>query len=114
MPRPALFLLLVLAAPAQAAPALSLPLGEDAEVVPARYICDDGGTIAVQYVNAGPNRLALLRLDGEERLFVNVISASGARYVAGEYEWWIKGGQASLRNAMRDGDARSCRTRDGA
>lgn len=63
-----------------------------------RYECDDGTSRDVQYINAAPNFLAVLSIDGQNLMFVTVLSASGARYAAGEYEWWTRGGEATLTN----------------
>ncbi len=63
-----------------------------------RYDCGQAGTLAVTYVNAPPNALALVPVEDGTRLFATTISASGARYLSGPFEWWSKGGEASLRN----------------
>ena len=97
-----------LAAPALAEPSLSIPLGADAEITAAQYSCETGAQFPVQYVNAEPIHLALMQIDGQDRIFVNVMSGSGARYVAGEYEWWTKGDTATLRNLMQDDDGLTC------
>ena len=76
--------------------ALTLPLPSDATVTVARYQCDDGRDLAVSYVEAGANSLAIIPLEGEEVVFVNVVAASGARYVSGMWEWWAKGEEATL------------------
>lgn len=99
-----------LAAPALAETTLSIPLGPDAQVTPYRYACDGGEPFPVQYINAEPYILALLPIDGQQRIFVNVISGSGARYVSGEYEWWSKGDEATLSNAMEDGPGKTCKS----
>lgn len=99
------------ALPASGNPILSipLPLTEESSIVPVEYSCTDGETLQVSYVNAGENRLAILPVDGVERVFVNVVSGSGARYVAGEYEWWSKGDNASLTDQLGDGDTQECK-----
>lgn len=108
--------LLTLATPAAADISLSIPFGPDAQVISAQFSCDGGEPFPVQYINAQPNNLALLPIDGQQRIFVNVISGSGARYVSGQYEWWTKGDQATLRDAMAeggtDGDGQSCTATD--
>ncbi len=105
--RLALALIAVLAGPGQAQTTLSLPLN-GATLEDITYFCDGGALVEVRYLNAGPNSLALLPIAGEQRIFVNVIAASGARYVSGEYEWWTKGRSASLTNATNDADTQSC------
>ncbi|WP_378947049.1 MliC family protein [Paracoccus sp. R86501] len=84
---------------AHAQMALTLPLPSDATVTATQYQCDGGRDLAVRYVNAGANRLAVIPLEGEELLFANVVAASGARYVSGMWQWWVKGKQATLTRA---------------
>jgi membrane-bound inhibitor of C-type lysozyme len=61
------------------------------------YGCEgDVDHLAVDYINAAPNYLALLPLDGGTVLFNTVLAASGAKYAAGKYVWWNKGNEASL------------------
>ena len=96
--------LAALSSPAFAQATLSIPLqtGADSSIVSTRYSCDGGEAFPVQYINTDTNNLALLPVDGEDRVFVNVISGSGARYVSGQYEWWSKGETATLSNEMED------------
>lgn len=69
------------------------------------YQCEGmDDTFRVDYINAHPNFLAIVPVDGEKLIFVNVMSASGARYQAGEYTWWTKGNDADLYSAFKDGD----------
>lgn len=56
--------------------------------------------MVVEYINAHPIFLAIVPVEGESLIFVNVISASGARYVSGQYEWWSRGNEAFFTNAM--------------
>ena len=111
MTRFALPVLLTLAAPAMAQPMLSLPLDADAKMTSLMHDCDDGRQVAVTYVTSGDDALALVTLDDGPRIFVNVIAASGARYVAGALEWWAKGDQATLTDAMSDADPVTCTAR---
>ena len=97
-------------ASAEATLSIPLALGATDSVLSQTYTCADGASIAVQYVNAGANRLALLPIDGAERIFVNVVSASGARYVSGEYVWWSKGDGATLENEMKEGSLQDCKS----
>lgn len=96
--------------PVSAGPVLSipLPLTEESNVIPAEYECPDSGKILVSYINAGENSLAIISADDMDRVFVNVISASGTRYVSGEYEWWSKGDKATFINLTVDGSAQEC------
>ena len=63
-----------------------------------RYDCGQAEPLTVDYVNAAPNFLAIVPIEGHKLVFVTVLSASGARYAAGEYEWWTKGDEATLSN----------------
>ena len=66
--------------------------------IQATYDCGPAGRLAVTYVNADPNFLALVPVPGQSQplLFASVIAGSGARYAAGKYIWWTKGNSASL------------------
>ncbi|HEV7275276.1 MAG TPA: MliC family protein [Devosiaceae bacterium] len=77
---------------------LELPGNAERNII--RYECDGIEPFAVDYVNAAPTFLAILPIEGERLLFVNVIAASGARYVSGQYEWWTRGSEATLTDAM--------------
>lgn len=79
-----------------------LTLTGDVERTQVRYDCEGREELLiVEYVNAFPNFLAIMELDEDGPLvFVNVISGSGARYVAGHFEWWTKGAEASLTDLM--------------
>ncbi|MEO6014349.1 MAG: MliC family protein [Devosia sp.] len=96
-----------LASPALAAVDLGVTLGlsGNAEIKDVVYDCGTEQPLLVQYVYAEPNFLAIIPIDGEDRVFVNVVSASGAKYVAGEYEWWNKGPDATLHNVTEGLDA---------
>lgn len=62
------------------------------------YDCGPAGRLAVVYVNADPNFLAIVPLPSQPQptIFVSVLSGSGARYAAGKYVWWAKGPSANL------------------
>nr|WP_246473058.1 MliC family protein [Pelagibacterium limicola] len=62
-------------------------------------------SLTVEYVNAHPIFLAIVPVDGERLIFVNVISASGARYASGQYVWWSRGNDAQLFDEMAGEDA---------
>ncbi len=87
---------------------LSLQMGPQDELRSIRYSCTDGTELNVQYINSGPNALAMMRLAGDDLIFVNVISGSGARYVSGAREWWTKGAEATLRNETTGADPVAC------
>ncbi|MBJ3783687.1 MliC family protein [Devosia sediminis] len=69
------------------------------------YQCDDEQVLSVQYLNAAPNFLAIVPVDGQNLVFATTISGSGARYVAGPYEWWSHQGEATLSDLTQDEDA---------
>ncbi len=101
------------AASAQATLSIPLAIGTADSVLSQTYACGDAEAFDVQYVNAGANALAILPVDGEERIFVNVVSASGAKYVSGAYVWWTKGDTATLENEMTQGSLQDCKSQDG-
>ncbi|PZO67884.1 MAG: lysozyme inhibitor [Paracoccus denitrificans] len=109
----ALLITLALPAFAQTASApqitLTLPL-DGATVTSQTFKCGEGQPFPVQYINAGANMLALLPVDGDQRIFTNVIAASGARYTSGQYEWWTKGDTATLTDAMDADHPQDCTT----
>ena len=53
-------------------------------------------SLSVDYLNAAPNYLAMIPLDGSVLLFNTVLAGSGAKYVSGKYVWWTKGQDGSL------------------
>jgi len=85
---------------------VGLTLSGDAEIKNATYDCGAAGKLAVQYLNAVPNFLALIPIKDQTLVFVNTLSASGAKYESGQYVWWSKGKEASLYDEMKDADAR--------
>lgn len=100
----------VFAGPTSAEVAVSLPLhlGPNGGLATVEYTCADGTGLIVQYVNAKVNGLALIPLKGDEVIFVNVISGSGARYVAGARSWWVKGDEATLNDEMSKAEPLTC------
>ncbi len=69
------------------------------------YLCEDDSALSVHYINAPPNFLAIVPVEGEALVFASTVSASGARYVSGPYEWWSHQGEATLRDLMQDENA---------
>lgn len=85
---------------------LVLRLDGNAEHNVTTYQCKEmQEPLVVEYVNADPTYLAFLTLDGEKHIFVNVLSASGARYASGQWVWWTKGSEASLYDLTKGEDA---------
>ena len=81
-----------------------------------QYQCDAGATklglpkgpFPVEYINGGGNSLAVLPISGKPVIFANVLSASGARYVAQQYTWWEAAGRTvSLRSESLAGKLES-------
>jgi membrane-bound inhibitor of C-type lysozyme len=104
----ALAVALVATSPALAAVDLNvgINLSGDVQIVTAIYGCGEGtDPLTVKYINAAPNFFAIVPIDGEDVVMVNVISASGAKYVSGVHEWWNKGTDASLHNVTEGLDA---------
>lgn len=83
---------------------LAIPLAPGAERIEARYDCGAFGRIDAAYYNAGEDHLAVVALPEGARIFAGVIAASGARYAAGPYIWWTKGGEASLYDLTKGGE----------
>ena len=66
-----------------------------------KYTCATGKILQVIYWSASNGQsFALVPVKGKPLLFVNTISASGAKYQAGSYTWWTKGPRADLYDAM--------------
>jgi membrane-bound inhibitor of C-type lysozyme len=104
----ALALALAGASPALAAVDLNvgINLTGDVQIVTAIYGCGVGTEpLTVKYVNAAPNFFAIVPIEGEDVVMVNVISASGAKYVSGRFEWWNKGVDVSLHDVTEGLDA---------
>lgn len=60
------------------------------------YHCEGLEPFTVDFVNASPNFLAIVPIGPQKLVFVNVLSASGAKYVSGQFEFWTKGSEATL------------------
>lgn len=96
------------ASPALAAVDLNvgINLSGDVQIVTAIYDCGEGTEpLTVKYINAAPNFFAIVPIEGNDVVFVNVISGSGAKYVAGQYEWWNKGTDVTLHDVTEGLDA---------
>src|SRR5690606_14763093 len=78
--------------------AVILNVSGDFERTVVRYNCEQAEPLVAEYVNAAPNFLAILPIEEHKLVFVTVLSGSGARYAAGEYEWWTRGDEATLTN----------------
>ena len=71
------------------------------------YNCTgDADSLTVDYINAPPNYLALLPIDGTTLVFNTVLAASGAKYAAGKYVFWSKGTDANLYDETQGANAK--------
>ena len=73
-----------------------------------QYQCEGLEPFAVDFINASPNFIALVPIGPQRLVFVNVMSASGAKYVAGQFEFWTKGSEATLTDLEADPQSVSC------
>ncbi|MCI2394837.1 MliC family protein [Aliiroseovarius sediminis] len=107
---------LAIAGTATAEVSLSIPvdLGTQGSVHAQSYACGEDEAFSVHYVNTDANTLAIVPLDGEDRIFVNVVSASGAKYVSGANVWWTKGDTATLENTLDEANVSECQAQNGA
>lgn len=98
----------LLVAPAAHAAGLTLDVtgADKVERSKVTYRCTGMDPFEVEYVNAGPNTLAIVPIEGERLVFVTVMSGSGARYASGPWIWWTKGDTATLSNEMDGPDAK--------
>ncbi len=79
-----------------------LSLAGDFQRTTHTYQCEGLDPFVVDFINAEPNFLAIIPIGGKKLVFVNVISGSGARYVAGQYEFWSKGSEATFTDLQAD------------
>ncbi len=63
------------------------------------FVSADGQRLRVDGIDSDHVRLSLP--GGPEQVFTAAVSASGARFLAGEWEWWEHQGEGTL----RQGDA---------
>ncbi|OWJ74127.1 hypothetical protein CDV52_17990 [Haematobacter missouriensis] len=92
---------LVLPAHAMAASGTTITLpGVSGTQTKQQYSCANGTKRVVQYVNAGPNSLAIMTIDGEPYILVAVVSGSGARYTGNRYQWFTKGDDAVFSDTL--------------
>ena len=89
------------AAMADASLSINIDL-DDAVLTTVAYDCGTEEPVQVQYIVSDSDVLALVPIEGDARVFVNVVAGSGARYVAGQYEWWTRGQEATLRDLIED------------
>lgn len=73
-----------------------LSLTGDFQKTSVEYQCEGIEPFTVEFINAEPNFLAIVPVGPRKMVFVNVMTASGAKYVAGQFELWTKGTDATL------------------
>lgn len=95
--------ILIVSSPAVAG-TMTIDVPGDVESTTATYECA-GSRIEVEYINAGDNALAVVRLAQGPVIMANVLSASGARYAGQQYIWWTKGDGADLYDLTKGEDA---------
>jgi len=82
---------------------LTVPQIQTATTNTLRYKCNGGRVLTVQYMNTkNKQSFALLTVDSRKMLFVNVLAASGAKYVGDHYTWWTKGPEGTLTDETAD------------
>jgi len=62
------------------------------------YDCDGDLKVKADYINAESVSLAILTFGENFVIASNVIAGSGARYAGGQFEWWTKGDEGTLRD----------------
>lgn len=60
------------------------------------YECRGGTILSVDYYNLDDTSLAVMPVGETKLVFVNVPSASGAKYVSGAHVWWTRGKRGDL------------------
>ncbi|MBB3976793.1 heat shock protein HslJ [Rhizobium azooxidifex] len=69
------------------------------------YNCDGDLKLKADYVNAESVSLAILTFGENFVIASSVLSGSGARYAGGQFEWWTKGDEGTLRDLTKGEDA---------
>lgn len=68
----------------------------------ASYSCKETPILQVQYFLVGETPAAMVPIHEKHVLFVKTLSASGERYVSGDYVWWNKGDKAFLEDSKSE------------
>lgn len=91
---------------------LQLSAGQDFERRTVTYDCGTETPLTVTYLDAAPNFLAIVPVEGETQplVFVAVIPEAGARYASGSWIWENKGPDGSLFDIAGDEDAEAVLT----
>ena len=72
------------------------------------YQCEGLEPFKVDFINAKPNFIAIVPVGPDKLVFVDVRAASGASVLAGQYEFWTKGSEATLTDLMAEPQSVSC------
>lgn len=85
---------------------LSFTSTQKSVVQSVRYKCADQpaslrallpkGVFSAAYINLDNISLLAVSIQNKTQVFANVVSASGAKYAAGSYEWWEDHGEVSF------------------
>lgn len=67
----------------------------------ANYACPDGSTVTARYPNTDA---AQVTHNGQTIDMQIAVSASGARYVGGGWEWWTKGATEGTLSQLQPGE----------
>lgn len=82
---------------------IDIPGNGKTESTVSKYTCSAGNDLTVTYLNNEPNSVAVVEMPDQPKIvMVDVMAASGAKYVGGVYEWWTKGDDGTLRNLQGD------------
>ncbi|KQT69965.1 MULTISPECIES: MliC family protein [unclassified Aureimonas] len=75
------------------------------------YACSDGSAPKVVYYNLPDQSLAVVEIAaGKPRVYVSVLSASGAKYVSGSSVFWTRGSRADILDERKaDAPAVTCK-----
>lgn len=65
------------------------------------YQCDDGSVVEASYPTTDT---ALVVIQGKTVEMNTAVSASGARYVGGGWEWWTKGINQGILSPLAEGE----------
>jgi membrane-bound inhibitor of C-type lysozyme len=93
----ALMVLTACAAPQAADPQPAAPQPAAGDFIgPVTFTCDDGSTIEATFDNAPEPATALLVRGDQQFTLQQGMSASGARYLGDDIEFWTKGNAAAV------------------
>lgn len=66
-----------------------------------RYVCSDGSVVEARYPDAQSARITYMGYSISMRI---AMSASGARYVGGGWQWWTKGMKQGYLAPLKPGE----------